>query len=70
VQVWGLQQGGNVYMVGRSNRSKVLFEQELDAVMDSVPELPAAAAAAANGANAAAAAVKAEWVSANSTKQQ
>jgi len=40
VQVWALQQGSNVYLVGRSNRSKVLFEQELDAVIDQVPELP------------------------------
>lgn len=47
-QVWALQQGANVYVVGKSNRSKVLFENELDAVLDSIPEVqPAAAAAAA-----------------------
>eukprot|EP00775_Hariotina_reticulata_P001288 gene1288-1629_t len=33
-QVWGLQEGSNVYVVGRSNRSKVLFERELDDVLD------------------------------------
>ncbi|KAF8066257.1 CCS1 [Scenedesmus sp. PABB004] len=37
-QVWALQQGGDVYVVGRSNRSKVLFNNELDAVLDAVPE--------------------------------
>jgi hypothetical protein len=41
-QVWALQQGSSVYLVGRSNRSKVLFEQELDGVMDAVPELEVA----------------------------
>lgn len=46
MQVWALQQGSNVYVVGRSNRSKVLFEQEVDAVIDAVPELPAEQAAA------------------------
>lgn len=46
MQVWALQQGPNVYVVGRSNRSKVLFEQEVDAVIDAVPELPAEQAAA------------------------
>lgn len=40
MQVWALQQGSDVCLVGRSNRSKVLFEQELDAVMDQVPEVP------------------------------
>lgn len=45
-QVWALQQGPNVYVVGRSNRSKVLFEQEVDAIIDAVPELPAEQAAA------------------------
>jgi hypothetical protein len=46
MQVWALQQGPNVYVVGRSNRSKVLFEQEVDAIIDAVPELPAEQAAA------------------------
>lgn len=57
-QVWALQQGGDVIVAGRSNRSKVLFERELDGILDKVPELPqpAAAAGAAAGAEAAAAA--------------
>lgn len=38
--MWALQQGANVVLVGRSNRSKVLFEQELNAAMDDVDELP------------------------------
>jgi hypothetical protein len=53
-QVWALQQGPNVYVVGRSNRSKVLFEQEVDAVIDAVPELPLEQAAAAAPVSAAA----------------
>jgi cytochrome c biogenesis protein len=56
--VWALQQGPNVYLVGRSNRAKVMFEQELDAVIDSVPELPPAAAAAAAAAAPVSAAVQ------------
>eukprot|EP00879_Flechtneria_rotunda_P026587 GHRR01028360.1.p1 GENE.GHRR01028360.1~~GHRR01028360.1.p1 ORF type:complete len:510 (+),score=178.19 GHRR01028360.1:709-2238(+) len=39
-QVWALQEGSGVYLVGRSNRSKVLFENELDAALDEVPEVP------------------------------
>lgn len=42
-----MQQGPNVYVVGRSNRSKVLFEQELDSAIDAVPEVQPTAAAAA-----------------------
>jgi hypothetical protein len=45
--VWALQQGANVVLVGRSNRSKVLFEQELDRVIDAVPEVAAPQGAAA-----------------------
>lgn len=41
-QVWGLQQGSNVYVAGRSNRSKVLFEREMDQVLDAVPEVAVA----------------------------
>jgi cytochrome c biogenesis protein len=37
--VWALQQGDDVYVVGKSNRSKVLFEKELDAALDAVPEI-------------------------------
>jgi cytochrome c biogenesis protein len=37
-QVWGLQEGDAVVVAGRSNRSKYLFEQELDGVLDAVPE--------------------------------
>jgi cytochrome c biogenesis protein len=37
-QVWGLQDGANVVVAGRSNRSKYLFEKELDEVLDGVPE--------------------------------
>lgn len=43
-----------MYLVGKSNRSKVLFEQELDAVIDAVPEVaPVAASPAAPAAVAA-----------------
>ncbi|KAI8464282.1 MAG: c-type cytochrome synthesis 1 [Monoraphidium minutum] len=37
-QVWGLQDGPDVVVAGRSNRSKFLFERELDAALDAVPE--------------------------------
>lgn len=37
-QVWGLQDGSGVVVAGRSNRSKYLFEREIDAVIDAVPE--------------------------------
>ncbi|KAF6251391.1 hypothetical protein COO60DRAFT_1464306 [Scenedesmus sp. NREL 46B-D3] len=43
-QVWALQQGCDVYVVGKSNRSKVLFEQELDSALDAVPEVQQVAA--------------------------
>lgn len=43
-QVWALQQGSNVYVTGKSNRAVLGFEKELDAVLDAVPERPAAAA--------------------------
>jgi hypothetical protein len=39
LQVWALQQGSDVYVVGKSNRSKVLFEKELDSALDAVPEV-------------------------------
>jgi cytochrome c biogenesis protein len=38
-QVWALQEGSSVYVAGKTNRAKVTFEQELDDVMDSVPEV-------------------------------
>ncbi len=47
-QVWALQQGADVYVAGRSNRSKVTFEKELDEVLDEVPEVEAAPAPAAS----------------------
>ncbi len=37
-QVWALQQGGGVYVAGKSNRAKVAFEKELGEVLDDVPE--------------------------------
>jgi cytochrome c biogenesis protein len=37
-QVWGLQDGASVVVAGRSNRSKFLFQRELDAAIDAVPE--------------------------------
>lgn len=37
-QVWALQAGPYVYVAGRSNRAKFAFEDEMDKVMDSVPE--------------------------------
>lgn len=46
-QVWALQQGGYLYVSGRSNRAQVGFEHELDELLDAVPEhAPAAPAAA------------------------
>lgn len=40
-----------MYVAGRSNRSKVLFEQELNGALDAVPEVqPAAVAATATAA--------------------
>ena len=45
--MWAVQQGANVYVTGRSNRSKVVFERELDVALDSVPERPELLAAAA-----------------------
>ena len=45
-QVWATQQaGGSVVVGGRSNRAKFGFQQELQEVIDAVPEvLPAAPA--------------------------
>lgn len=37
-QVWGLQEGGSVVVAGRTNRSKFFFDQEMDSVLDAVPE--------------------------------
>ena len=39
-QVWLLQQGGGVYVAGKSNRAKVAFDKELGEVLDAVPEAP------------------------------
>ena len=46
-QVWATQQGSSVVLGGRTNRAKFGFEQELDAVVDAVPEvvMPAVEAA-------------------------
>ncbi|WIA34251.1 hypothetical protein OEZ86_012602 [Tetradesmus obliquus] len=38
-QVWALQQGSDVVVVGKSNRAKVLFAKELDSALDTVPEV-------------------------------
>jgi cytochrome c biogenesis protein len=48
-QVWALQQGGGVYVAGKSNRAKVAFDKELGEVLDAVPEAAAAQAVAAGG---------------------
>jgi len=37
-QVWGLQDGADVVVAGKSNRSKYLFQKELDGAIDAVPE--------------------------------
>jgi len=37
-QVWALQEGSYVFLAGRSNRARIGFEIELDAVLDAVPE--------------------------------
>jgi cytochrome c biogenesis protein len=38
-QVWALQEGLDVYVAGKSNRSKVLFEREVEEIIDAVPEV-------------------------------
>jgi cytochrome c biogenesis protein len=42
-QVWALQEGANVFVAGRSNRARIAFENEMNAVLDAVPELPPSA---------------------------
>jgi cytochrome c biogenesis protein len=37
-QVWALQEGNYVFLAGRSNRSRIGFNIELDKVLDAVPE--------------------------------
>ncbi|GFR47507.1 hypothetical protein Agub_g9236 [Astrephomene gubernaculifera] len=51
-QVWALQQGSNLFVSGRTNRAKLEFETELDAILDQVPELRPAASEAVEGAEA------------------
>jgi hypothetical protein len=46
VQVWALQQGEDVWVAGKSNRSKLTFDQELEAAIDQVPEVAPEVAAA------------------------
>ena len=37
-QVWAVQQGRYVYVSGKSNRAVVMFDKELDEVLEEVPE--------------------------------
>jgi cytochrome c biogenesis protein len=37
-QVWALEQGGTVYVGGRTNRAQVAFERELLALLEGVAE--------------------------------
>ena len=37
-QIWALQHGADVYVAGKTNRSKVLFEGEMEDIIDAVPE--------------------------------
>ncbi|CAI5464281.1 unnamed protein product [Closterium sp. Yama58-4] len=41
-QVWALQVGSTLYVGGKSNRAKLTFEQEINSVLDQVPEVVAA----------------------------
>lgn len=38
VQVWALQEGGDVHVGGKSNRAVVMFAQELEEVLEDMPE--------------------------------
>lgn len=42
-QVWALQEGANVHVGGRTNRATLSFRDELDGVLEAVPERPVAA---------------------------
>lgn len=39
VQVWGLQDGTSVVVGGKTNRAKGEFPQEINRLLDRVPEL-------------------------------
>jgi len=41
-QVWALQEEGYLYVAGRSNRARIQFRDEMDQVLESVPEYPPA----------------------------
>ena len=38
-QVWAVQDGRTVHVGGRSNRGRVLFEAEMEGVLDGMPEV-------------------------------
>ncbi|KAJ7299550.1 hypothetical protein O6H91_Y209800 [Diphasiastrum complanatum] len=38
-QVWALQEGTTIVVGGKSNRAKLMFERELNELLDSVPEI-------------------------------
>ncbi len=38
-QVWALQEGGYVFVAGRSNRDRLGFEKEMNQTLEAVPEL-------------------------------
>ena len=39
-QVWAVQHGRYLYVSGKSNRAVILFEKELDEMLEEVPEVP------------------------------
>ena len=40
-QVWAAEVGGDLVVGGRSNRAKIGFEQELDDIVEKLPEAAA-----------------------------
>ena len=38
-QVWAIQDGRSVHVGGRSNRGSVLFEQEVEGLLERMPEV-------------------------------
>lgn len=40
-QVWALQEGSTVHLGGKTNRAKYTFQDELNEIVDSIPEVKA-----------------------------
>lgn len=49
-QVWALQEGGYLYVAGRSNRAQLSFGREMDEILEAVPEVPPSPVQAPGGA--------------------